>query len=109
MFTVIGLMLGGMAIGFLLRRQEFSWINKVITSLIWVLLFLLGVEVGGNRQIVEGLATLGVEAFTITLAKSRTDNNTIHFFQAFFYILICQLFAIDKVNISFAVVISCSL
>lgn len=57
MFTVIGLMLGGMAIGFLLRRQEFSWINKVITSLIWVLLFLLGVEVGGNRQIVEGLAT----------------------------------------------------
>ena len=68
MFTVIGLMLGGMAIGFLLRRQEFSWINKVITSLIWVLLFLLGVEVGGNRQIVEGLATLGVEAFTITLA-----------------------------------------
>ena len=55
MFTVIGLMLGGMAIGFLLRRQEFSWINKVITSLIWVLLFLLGVEVGGNRQIVEGL------------------------------------------------------
>ena len=70
MFTVIGLMLGGMAIGFLLRRQEFSWINKVITSLIWVLLFLLGVEVGGNRQIVEGLATLGVEAFTITLAIS---------------------------------------
>ena len=55
MFTVIGLMLGGMAIGFLLRRQEFSWINKVITSLIWVLLFLLGVEVGGNRQIVEDL------------------------------------------------------
>ena len=53
MFTVIGLMLGGMAIGFLLRRQEFSWINKVITSLIWVLLFLLGVEVGGNRQILE--------------------------------------------------------
>ena len=69
MFTVIGLMLGGMAIGFLLRRQEFSWINKVITSLIWVLLFLLGVEVGGNRQIVEGLATLGVEAFTMRIGK----------------------------------------
>lgn len=67
MFTVIGLMLGGMAIGFLLRRLEFSWINKVITSLIWALLFLLGVEVGGNRQIIEGLATLGVEAFAITL------------------------------------------
>jgi len=32
------------------------------------LLFLLGIEVGGNRRIVEGLATLGVEAFVITLA-----------------------------------------
>ena len=68
MFTVIGVMLGGMLIGFLLRRQEFSWIGKVITLLIWALLFLLGIEVGGNRQIVEGLGTLGVEAFVITLA-----------------------------------------
>ena len=40
MFTVIGVMLGGMLIGFLLRRQEFSWIGKVITLLIWALLFL---------------------------------------------------------------------
>ena len=67
MFIVIGVMLG-MLIGFLLRRQEFSWIGKVITLLIWALLFLLGIEVGGNRRIVEGLATLGVEAFVITLA-----------------------------------------
>ena len=48
MFTVIGVMLGGMLIGFLLRRQEFSWIGKVITLLIWALLFLLGIEVGGR-------------------------------------------------------------
>ena len=34
----------------------------------WILLFLLGVEVGGNRQIIEGLATIGLEAFVITLA-----------------------------------------
>ena len=68
MFTVIGLMLGGMCVGFLLRRQRFTWIHTVITALIWILLFLLGVEVGGNRQIIEGLATLGVEAFGITLA-----------------------------------------
>lgn len=68
MFTVIGVMFGGMAVGFLLRRQRLSWIGKVITVLIWVLLFLLGVEVGGNRRIVEGLATLGGEALLIALA-----------------------------------------
>ena len=32
------------------------------------LLFLLGLEVGNNRQIIEGLATLGIEALIITLA-----------------------------------------
>lgn len=68
MFTVIGVMLGGIAVGSLLRRQEFSWIGKVITCLIWVLLFLLGVEVGGNRRLVEGLPTLGGEAFIVALA-----------------------------------------
>lgn len=68
MFTVIGLMLGGMAAGFLLRKRELSWTSKAITLLIWILLFLLGVEVGSNRRIIEGIATLGIEAFGITLA-----------------------------------------
>lgn len=68
MFTVIGCMLGGMAIGFLFRKWKFSWISKIITLFIWGLLFLLGLEVGGNSQIMEGLATLGAEAFIITLA-----------------------------------------
>ncbi len=68
MFTVIGLMFGGMCIGFLLRKKRFTWIHSAITALIWILLFLLGVEVGGNRQIIGGLATLGLESLVITLA-----------------------------------------
>lgn len=68
MFTVIGIMLGGMCIGFALRNKRLSWIHRVIPVLIWILLFLLGVEVGSNRQIIEGLATIGLEAFVITLA-----------------------------------------
>lgn len=68
MFTVIGFMLGGMVLGFLLRHQKGSWIHKVISLLICFLLFLLGVEVGGDRRIIEGLATLGTEALVITLA-----------------------------------------
>ena len=68
MFTVIGLMLGGMGIGFLLRKRQLPRIHGIITALIWVLLFLLGIEVGDNKQIIEGLATLGVEALTLTIA-----------------------------------------
>lgn len=68
MFTVIGIMLAGIGIGFLLRKHRFSGINHIITILIWLLLFLLGTEVGSNRRIVEGIASLGIEALLITLA-----------------------------------------
>lgn len=43
------------------------WINQAITALIWLLLFLLGIEVGHNEQIIRSLPTLGVEAFTIAI------------------------------------------
>lgn len=70
MFTIIGLMLTGMLLGFLLRRQKLSGIHKVITVLIWLLLFLLGIDVGGNREIINGLHTIGMEAILITLAAT---------------------------------------
>ena len=68
MFIIIGIMLTGMLLGFLLRNKRLSWIHKIITLLIWVLLFLLGIDVGGNEAIIKGLHTLGLEALIITLA-----------------------------------------
>lgn len=68
MFTIIGLMLTGMLFGFLLRKQKLSWIHKAITVLIWLLLFLLGIDVGGNQEIINGLHTIGMEAIIITSA-----------------------------------------
>ena len=68
MFTVIGIMFTGIGIGYLMRRQSFPWINKVITVLIWLLLFLLGIEVGNNEQIILSLPALGMEALSIAIA-----------------------------------------
>ena len=68
MFIIIGIMLTGMLIGYLLHSKRLTWIHKIITLLIWVLLFLLGIDVGGNEAIVKGLHTLGIEAAIITLA-----------------------------------------
>ena len=59
MFTVIGFMLGGMCLGFLLRNRQLPQLNRIITVLIWILLFLLGIEVGENEKIIQGLGTLG--------------------------------------------------
>ena len=67
MFTIIGIMLTGMLTGYLLRSKKLSWIHKVITLLIWLLLFLLGIDVGGNETIIKGLHTIGLEAIIITL------------------------------------------
>lgn len=67
MFAIIGLMLAGMLLGFLLRKRNLKKIHKAITVLIWLLLFILGVEVGGNEAIIRGLHTIGLEAVILTL------------------------------------------
>lgn len=65
MFTVIGCMFGGIAFGWLLRKRKCQWISKVTTLLIWILLFLLGVEVGGNKKVISALPSLGLDAVVI--------------------------------------------
>lgn len=68
MFVIIGIMLTGMLLGYLLRSTRLTRIHKVITMLIWLLLFLLGIDVGGNETIMKGLHTIGLEAFILTVA-----------------------------------------
>ena len=68
MFIIIGIMLTGMLLGYLLRSKRLTWIHTVITLLIWLLLFLLGIDVGGNEAIVKGLHAIGLEALVITAA-----------------------------------------
>lgn len=68
MFIAIGFMVMGGIVGFLQRKKKFSNTSNVITGLIWLLLFILGVEVGANPRIIAGLATLGVEALITTIA-----------------------------------------
>lgn len=68
MFTIILIMLSGMTAGYLFRHHRCTLLPVVITTLIWLLLFLLGLEVGANQQLINALPTLGVEALVITLA-----------------------------------------
>ena len=69
MFTVIGIMFGGIAVGYLLRKVELlQKIGKPISYTILLLLFLLGISVGANKDIVDNLVTLGGQAFLLALA-----------------------------------------
>lgn len=70
MLNIVLIMLCGIGAGYLFRNKKISFIGRVITALIWVLLFLLGIEVGANPRIVNGLQTLGLEAVVLALGGS---------------------------------------
>ena len=68
MFTVIAIMSLGILFGYLIRHKNIRGIiSGATTALIWLLLFVLGIEVGHNRQVIESLGTLGFEALFIAI------------------------------------------
>ena len=68
MLKIVAIMLSGMAVGFLLRKRQLKVVPHLVTVLIWLLLFFLGVEVGENPQVIEGITSLGLEALWLALA-----------------------------------------
>ena len=70
MFTVLLCMFAGIAVGWLLRNRDCGWASKTVTVLIWALLFLLGVEVGGDKKIISALPSLGLEALVIAVLST---------------------------------------
>ena len=76
MFIVILFIFLGITAGYVLRTRIKSktagttvakWSSRLTTWLIWLLLFMLGIEVGGNEHIMQALPTLGVEALVVSV------------------------------------------
>lgn len=67
--TLFSLLLVGMAIGLMLRRWPgvFKPAERVCSALVYVLLFLLGLSAGNNRQVVGQLGQMGYEALLISV------------------------------------------
>lgn len=70
MFTVIGMMLSGIGAGILMRRLTLGWIDRLVVYIVWLLLFFLGLDMGGNPDIVSALPTLGLTALTIAITAT---------------------------------------
>ena len=60
-------MLSGVLFGYLIRDKKIQFTHKIITVLVWLLLLLLGIEVGANKEIINNLHTIGLEAIYITI------------------------------------------
>ena len=68
MLKIVAIMFSGIGLGLLLRKQRLSWLAALITVLVWLLLFFLGVAVGQNQRIIMGLKDLGLEALLLAFA-----------------------------------------
>lgn len=68
MFIAFGVMLSGVLVGYIMRRiPNITFIGKVISMFIFLLLFSLGISVGRNEVILNNLSTLGLQALIITV------------------------------------------
>lgn len=65
MGIVFAVLLAGILVGRLLAGRKLSVVPRLVTVIIWLLLFLLGVEVGSDPQVICGMATLGGSAAVI--------------------------------------------
>jgi uncharacterized membrane protein YbjE (DUF340 family) len=70
MFTIIAIMFLGILAGRLTRRWRLQGVHGLVTPLVWVLLFLLGLEAGSNDQVVRSMPTLGLEALALALGAT---------------------------------------
>ena len=65
MLVIFAVIIGGIITGRLLSSWRLVFVSRMITVIIWLLLFLLGLEVGSDPTVVGGMATLGRTAFVI--------------------------------------------
>lgn len=70
MLLVILMMIAGGIAGYLLRKRQFRHISTWIMAIIVLLLFVMGVEIGGNQVIISNFASLGLEALAIGIIST---------------------------------------
>lgn len=65
MLILFAVLFGGILTGRLFACWPLRFVSRIITAIIWLLLFLLGVEVGADPAVIQGIATLGWSAFVL--------------------------------------------
>ena len=68
MIIVISLRVCGIMLGYAVKERNLKFVQKLINYAIFLLLFLLGITVGANEDVMNNLDSIGLEALLITLA-----------------------------------------
>lgn len=69
MITVLVIMIIGMICGYLLKEKKnfLRLSEKLTSSIIFLLLFMLGIGVGLNKKVISSIDTIGWQAAAITV------------------------------------------
>ena len=69
MLLEIGCILGGVPLGYALHRKPLAvrWANHALSGIIYVLLFLMGVSLGSNTDLLARVSELGLRGLCIGL------------------------------------------
>lgn len=70
MLEVLFVLWGSALAGWCCRRWPQAWVGQLLTGAIWVMLLLIGVEVGSNQLLMQSLARLGWVSLMAALAAS---------------------------------------
>ena len=69
MFYVLLTMFAGVLVGWLLKGwKPVGLSGKAVSAVIWVMLFLLGAEIGMNRELLRSLSSIGLQALLFAAA-----------------------------------------
>ena len=49
------------------RKENFKWVNEAINVPIYVLVLLMGLRMGANKEIVDSLGTIGIQSVIVSV------------------------------------------
>lgn len=71
MLSVLAFIITGVVIGYFIRKYPVTrFVPRIISIIIMLLLFFLGISVGGNPQVVQRFQYIGWDAFVIATAAT---------------------------------------
>lgn len=67
MIAILGFLIGGVLVGWLLRARRFTFLGRILSVVVLLLLFSLGIEIGSSPDVMQNLPSLGGSAVVIAL------------------------------------------
>lgn len=67
MLAIFSVLIGGILLGYILRGKNLKFLPRLITTIIWILLFFLGLEIGSDPDVISNFSSLGITALTISV------------------------------------------